>query len=88
MMMPDMSVDGNFVTVKNRKKFYAQGTKLNEELIKIVNSAMSVLSTTVAGLRFVAQSQTLSPNVDETEATVKDLKKVYEEVGKILQTNR
>ena len=88
MMMPDMSVDGNFVTVKNRKKFYAQGTKLNEELIKIVNSAMSVLSTTVAGLRFLAQSQTLSPNVDETEATVKDLKKVYEEVGKILQTNR
>ena len=42
----------------------------------------------MAGLRFVAQSQTLSPNVDETEATVKDLKKVYEEVGKILQTNR
>lgn len=88
MMMPDMSVDGNFVTVKNRKKFYAQGTKLNEELIKIVNSAMSVLSTTVAGLRFVAQSQTISPNVDETEATAKDLEKVYEKVRKILHANK
>ncbi len=88
MMMPDMSSEGNFVTEKNRRKFYAEGSKLNEELIKIVDSAMSVLRTTVAGLRKVAQTQTISSNTDETETTAKDLETVNEEVFKILKQSK
>lgn len=33
--MPDFSKEGNLITYKNRKRFYAQGKKLNEELPEI-----------------------------------------------------
>lgn len=58
MMMPDMTVTGKFVSVKNRSKFYSQGKKLNEELIPLVEETLEVIEKTIEGIKAEVIAQT------------------------------
>ena len=83
MMMPDMTEDGNFLNVKNRRKFYNQERKLNIELIPLVQKALDIINNTIAGLRKVAQLQTETDGADETVSTIEALEQVYKEIGNL-----
>ena len=49
--MPDFSKEGNFIAYKNRKRFYEQGKKLNEELPKIYFDILIRILTTLKRMK-------------------------------------
>ena len=49
--MPDFSKEGNLITYKNRKRFYAQGKRLNEELPKIYFDILKRILITIQRMK-------------------------------------
>lgn len=89
MLMPDMTEGGQFVKVRNRNKFYAEGKRLNEELIPIVEATLIVIENTLNAIRDVVVAQTADGEDEEgTQEAMKALLGVGIESSEMMKTEK
>lgn len=57
IFFPDLTVEGTLVTFKNRKRFFAEGNKVNDEIPKLYFDIMQRILTTLDKLRIHQNNQ-------------------------------
>ena len=50
IFMPDFTPEGTLVTLKNRKRFFSEGKKINEELPVLYTDVLQKIHTTLIKL--------------------------------------